>query len=625
MKTKMSAAEIFSGWCSVMSNIHRRLYYRDQTPASFQSLHDLARSYNPDVIVELGTMSGMSLRCWLMASSHAKIKCIDLSFSALHASREILPLDLSRVELIQSDILKLDFSGLWQEGDRVLFFVDAHDVLPDVPIMGHVLKNAVPKLPEGSLLVVDDLWHSAETISADNDRDLQCKQILSESDELLSFETHYAPYHGGGSFWGFPEVVPLLYYVNKYAIPLHFSPEAKHVAFYTQKQLLPQAFNPMAFNAACGKCNYYPLADAVYGSPVTEKVMPMVAKLYERGDFSAALNLLMDLRTNAPDAIGVGYALGLVLARVGEFRMAAEFLKSDLAQPTPHPKSTRLYNDIRGRFLRHAATEKARKPGVTLFAVPKAFKGHENSIQRNAVRSWLNLDPKPNIILMGNDEGTAEICEEFGLRHVPDLRCNEFGTPLLDDIFLKAQELSDTEVVCYINADILVFDDFIQAVTLASKRFEKFLMVGARLDCDIKTEIDFSNPEAVASMMDDALKNGLMHGATGMDYFAFRPGLWDHIPPFALGRVAWDTWLLHDILRMKHPVVDCTHFATIVHQNHGYGHVRSGLGAEGLYGDKDPEAKCNIRLAGSFPCGEDVNAAPFFMHKSGAIIKRADK
>jgi hypothetical protein len=35
--------------------------------------------------------------------------------------------------------------------------VDAHD-LPGVPIMEHVLTRALPALPDGSLVVVDDLW-----------------------------------------------------------------------------------------------------------------------------------------------------------------------------------------------------------------------------------------------------------------------------------------------------------------------------------------------------------------------------------------------------------------------------------------------------------------------------------
>lgn len=617
--------ETFKGWQSLIANIQRRLYYRDQSPTSFKSLYDLAHNFSPDIIVECGTMSGMSLRCWLAATHQARVKCIDLNFSPLQKSMEILPLDLSRVDLIQADLRTADFSSLWHENDRVLFFVDAHDVPPDISIMSHVLKNAVPHLPEGSLFVVDDVWHSQDAITQENVKTLYNSQILPEIDELQPFESHYAPYHGGGSFWGFAEIAPLLHYVNAHAIPLQITPGAKHVFFYNQKQKTTRPLDSVEFNKACGKFCYHPLDNAVSGGPVTERCMQGVTKLYNKGDYAAALNLLIDLQNNVPDAVGISYAIAIILARSGEFGMAAEFLKTDMALPTANSKSEKFYADIRSTFLRHRDSGKHRKPGVTIFAVPKAFKGHNNIIQRNAIRSWLNLSTKPTVMLMGNDAGTAEICEEFGLLHVPDLCCNDFGTPKLDDIFFKAQETANTEVICYSNADILIFDDLMRAIDIASQKFENFLLVGARLDYDITEELDFSQPDAIASVFDAALKNGVMHAPTGMDYFAFKPGLWPHIPPFALGRIAWDSWLLHDALRQNMPVIDCTGFFIPVHQNHGYSHVHSGLGAKGLYGNTDPEAKCNRQLAAPLTYGDNVNAAQFFLHKSGTIIKRAGK
>src|SRR5215510_12506337 len=64
---------------------------------------------------------------------------------------------------------------------------------------------------------------------------------------------------------------------------------------------------------------------------------------------------------------------------------------------------------------------------LTIFATPKPFRSHIAVIQRNAIRSWTLLRPACEIILMGNDEGTAEIAAEFGLRYVPDIARNTFG------------------------------------------------------------------------------------------------------------------------------------------------------------------------------------------------------
>src|SRR5215470_320731 len=58
---------------------------------------------------------------------------------------------------------------------------------------------------------------------------------------------------------------------------------------------------------------------------------------------------------------------------------------------------------------------------LTIFATPKPFRDHIAVIQRNAIRSWTLLRPACEIILMGNDEGTADIAAEFGVRYVPEV------------------------------------------------------------------------------------------------------------------------------------------------------------------------------------------------------------
>ncbi|MDR2604790.1 MAG: hypothetical protein LBC55_05500, partial [Desulfovibrio sp.] len=208
----------------------------------------------------------------------------------------------------------------------------------------------------------------------------------------------------------------------------------------------------------------------------------------------------------------------------------------------------------------------------------------------------------------------------------PDIRRNDLGTPLLDDIFLKAQESADTEVICYVNADIILFD-IMQAIAQALNKFDAFLLVGPRLDYDVTTELDFSNAEQSATLIKEALDNGIMNDPYAMDYFAFTPGLWENIPPFGLGRIAWDSWLLYDSLQAGRPVIDCTGFVTAIHQNHGYAHIASGLGAAGCYERRDPEAKRNQFLAdclagGDVSRGNSIYLAPFMMHKTGYITRR---
>ena len=52
----------------------------------------------------------------------------------------------------------------------------------------------------------------------------------------------------------------------------------------------------------------------------------------------------------------------------------------------------------------------------TIFAVPKPFQGHIGLIQENAIRSWVALDADHEVILLGDEDGTAEVSRRLGVR-----------------------------------------------------------------------------------------------------------------------------------------------------------------------------------------------------------------
>jgi hypothetical protein len=65
---------------------------------------------------------------------------------------------------------------------------------------------------------------------------------------------------------------------------------------------------------------------------------------------------------------------------------------------------------------------------LTIFSIPKPFRGHIAVIQRNAIRSWKTVNPECQIILFGDEEGVAEIAAELRVQHEPYVQRNEFGT-----------------------------------------------------------------------------------------------------------------------------------------------------------------------------------------------------
>jgi hypothetical protein len=223
-----------------------------------------------------------------------------------------------------------------------------------------------------------------------------------------------------------------------------------------------------------------------------------------------------------------------------------------------------------------SAPNPSRPAGLTIFATPKKFDGHIGVIQRNAITSWRRMNPRLQVILFGTDAGTAECAAELGLRHVPNVKVNEWGTPLVSDLFAQAERLGDTPTICYVNSDILLFDDFAQAIARVAAWGDRFLMVGRRTDVDIRDAIDFQQNDWATRVRERARREGKLQIARSIDYFAFSRGLYPSIPPLAVGRFWWDNWLLWKARSLQAKVVDASTSVLAVHQNHDYCHTTYG-------------------------------------------------
>jgi len=232
---------------------------------------------------------------------------------------------------------------------------------------------------------------------------------------------------------------------------------------------------------------------------------------------------------------------------------------------------------------------------LTIFTASKPFSGHIDIIQQNAIRSWLSLRPECEIILFGDEQGTAEIAAKLGVRHIPEVKCNEYGTPLISDIFQVAQAHALHPLMCYINADIILMRDFMKAVARVAHRKSRFLLAGRRWDLDVDDFLDFG-AHWEQQLKAQLIQNGQLHPPAGTDFFVFPRGLCRNIPPFAVGRPPWDNWLLYRARKLGIPVVDITRVVSVIHQNHDYDHVpdRRGQSWEG------PEADYNRALIGSW-------------------------
>ncbi len=195
-----------------------------------------------------------------------------------------------------------------------------------------------------------------------------------------------------------------------------------------------------------------------------------------------------------------------------------------------------------------------------------------DNVQRNAIQSWMALDPC-EILLLGSDEGTAEIAAEYGLHHEPNIPRVSHTLPLAKNIFARSQELASYDLMMYINSDIILLSDFIptlERIIEERKNSDKnFLIVGQRHDLDLSRPLDFQNPHWEPLLREDTKRRGFIHDVWGIDYFIFRKGNWPgEIPTFAIGAIYFDNWLLYHARSSGIDIINATGGITAIQQEY---------------------------------------------------------
>lgn len=229
---------------------------------------------------------------------------------------------------------------------------------------------------------------------------------------------------------------------------------------------------------------------------------------------------------------------------------------------------------------------------ITIFTSARPFSNpHINLIQRNAIASWKKLRPSCEIIIVGDEEGIAQVAREFDLIHISNVEKNAEGKPLKNAVFREAIKKASHKLVCFVNADILLLNDLLEAV----KRIPlaNFLLAGRRWDVDIKKPIPFSHPQYEMALRNKVKKEGNLHGPAALDYVVFPKHVDLAMPPFAMNRGGWDNWIIYRFKSLRIPVIDATAAVTSVHQNHPM-HLIKNLWRE------NPLARNELALAGGF-------------------------
>jgi hypothetical protein len=236
---------------------------------------------------------------------------------------------------------------------------------------------------------------------------------------------------------------------------------------------------------------------------------------------------------------------------------------------------------------------------ITLFTSTKPFEGQAALTQRNTIACWRRLAPECEVLLIGEERGSAAAARECGARLIPGVERSEFGTPLLRSLFAVAEAHASHSLLLYANADILFTNRLTRAAGLLSSRRKPFLMFGRRWDTEFSGPFDFSAADWDQRLEAHAREHGHAAIKSALDYFMFTKGAWGgaaglaEFPPIVIGRPAWDNWIVFWALAHRMDVINSTDFVLAVHQQHDYGHHAGGK--QGVYAGE--EAKRNFELA----------------------------
>ena len=115
----------------------------------------------------------------------------------------------------------------------------------------------------------------------------------------------------------------------------------------------------------------------------------------------------------------------------------------------------------------------------------------------------------------------AETAAELGIRHLPAVRRNNYGTPLISSMFDLTRAFSSSSLLAIINTDIILRSDFVKVARSIAEQRSRFMILGQRWDLTVKEELDFSDgwQEQLEARV---RKEGRLHPPGGSDYLYFR-------------------------------------------------------------------------------------------------------
>ena len=257
---------------------------------------------------------------------------------------------------------------------------------------------------------------------------------------------------------------------------------------------------------------------------------------------------------------------------------------------------------------------------ITIFCTPKNFEGIFDVIQTNAIYSWRALGEDIEILIIGDSKGAEEIARNVNAVYFPNVKKSSKGVPFISDLFRIANKISKNNILIFINADILLPNNFLKTIIAIKENNKRFLIIGHRWDLDVKNIINFNVAQKDKTYWPSMVKEAKKHASSGIDYFVFKKNTFKKLPHFTIGRFGYDNWLIWYSRRRFIPVIDISNQVKVIHQNHHYNFIYDNLNPKENH--EEDITKNKILTEGN---GLTINDANYEIKNYKIVKKKSDE
>ena len=191
----------------------------------------------------------------------------------------------------------------------------------------------------------------------------------------------------------------------------------------------------------------------------------------------------------------------------------------------------------------------------------------------NTIRNWATFLPaiQPVLFTTNRSSSLNSLAKEHGwiVTHCPAV--NEFGTPFVKNMYLKAYDIMKTQLYAFVNGDILFDGSLVETLNRISKEIPTFnttLISGKRRNYNPKVECTKQNLEIWTQEHVHSMSNhSLLDGGWAEDYFFVTPDFpWHRFKDVVIGRELYDNYLVHRSKILNITTIDITETITALHQ-----------------------------------------------------------